>query len=123
MVDTPSTSTCKSNDNDIKTFTIIIGNSKHLTFKYTDILDPPQLTFANNIPRLDRLWDDEGPNWDPVDCSKVSIISGTTVALRYWPDIYKYKDDKRWQVAKAPWTEWKVCYFISSCFHAEYISF
>lgn len=108
MVDAPSASTGKSSD-DTKKFTITIGNGKRLTFEYANIIDPPQLTFASNISRLDRLWDDERPNWDQTDCGKVSIIRGATVALRYWPDVYKHKNDKRWHGAKTLWIEWKVC--------------
>lgn len=108
MADAVVTMPARPSANDM-TYTITIGNGERVTFKYVDILDPPQLTFATNIPRLDRVWDDERPNWDADDCAKISVLRGVTVALRYWPDVFKFKDDKRWLAAKTNWTEWKVC--------------
>jgi len=107
MHDTPVPAASPVDSGDVTVYRIGIGNGKRLAFKYTDILDPPHVTFVTNIARLDRVWDDEAPNWDAGDCSKISIIKGATVALRYWPDIYKNKNDQRWKGVKAVWTEWK----------------
>ncbi|KAJ3850948.1 hypothetical protein EV368DRAFT_2754, partial [Lentinula lateritia] len=76
------------------TSTIKIAHGRSLNFESADICDPRQISFATNIPRLEHVWDDEGPNWDPADCGvNLLSINGTPIALRYWPE--------------KNWTEWK----------------
>ncbi|KAJ3904864.1 hypothetical protein F5879DRAFT_953002 [Lentinula edodes] len=91
-----------------KLFEIILANQNVLRFKYHDIPEPLlQLSFAHDIIRLDRIWDDKRPNWDPVDCATVSVINGVPVALCYWQQVYKGKKDQRWDGIKGVWSEWR----------------
>jgi hypothetical protein len=91
------------------TYTIYLAKRQALSFEYSDIPDlTQQLSFAGDIARLDRVWDDEGVNWNTEECRKISSIKGVAVALRYWPDVYRNKKDNRWKGIKATWTEWKV---------------
>lgn len=91
--------------------TIKIAHGQLLHFKSADVHDPRQISFATNISRLERVWDDEGPNWDPVDCgTNLLSISGTPIALRYWPEVFSGKKDARWRALKKNWTEWKVSF-------------
>ncbi|KAJ3858648.1 hypothetical protein EV359DRAFT_20897, partial [Lentinula novae-zelandiae] len=69
------------------TFELILANHQRLSFCYLDIPEPLlQLSFANDIARLDHIWDDAGPKWDPKDCATVSSIKGVPVALCYWQE-------------------------------------
>ncbi|KAJ4484560.1 hypothetical protein C8R41DRAFT_868552 [Lentinula lateritia] len=91
-----------------KLFEIILANQNVLRFKYHDIPEPLlQLSFAHDIIRLDHIWDDKQPNWDPVDCATVSVINGVPVALCYWQQVYKGKKDQRWDSIKGVWSEWR----------------
>ncbi|KAJ3834183.1 hypothetical protein F5878DRAFT_631192 [Lentinula raphanica] len=91
-----------------RSFVLRIAHGQTFSFKLSDVRVPDQLTFAPDIPRLDRVWDDEGPNWDPIDCgTNILSIKGIPIALRYWPDVFSRKKDKRWQALKSTWTEWK----------------
>ncbi|KAJ3901074.1 hypothetical protein F5879DRAFT_808005 [Lentinula edodes] len=88
--------------------TIKIAHGQLVNFESADIRDPRQISFATNIPRLERVWDDEGPNWDPADCgANLLLINGTPIALRYWPEVFSGKKDARWKALKKNWTEWK----------------
>ncbi|KAJ4476811.1 hypothetical protein C8R41DRAFT_963939, partial [Lentinula lateritia] len=91
-----------------KSFEIILANQKLLRFKYHDIPEPSlQLSFTHDIARLDRIWDDKGSHWDPMDCATVSSINGVPVALCYWQQIYKGKKDQHWDGIKGMWSEWR----------------
>ncbi|KAJ3779706.1 hypothetical protein GGU10DRAFT_438033 [Lentinula aff. detonsa] len=91
-----------------ETFVLKIADGKTVTFKQSDVRAPNQVSFATNISRLDRVWDDESPNWDPVDCgTRLLSINGVPIALRYWRNVYGGKKDKRWRGIKGIWTEWK----------------
>ncbi|KAJ3849118.1 hypothetical protein EV368DRAFT_13220, partial [Lentinula lateritia] len=58
-----------------------------IKYQYSDVREPQQISFVADIACLDRIWDDEGPNWDPLDCGKNLLeINGTSIALRYWCD-------------------------------------
>ncbi|KAJ3891932.1 hypothetical protein GG344DRAFT_64992 [Lentinula edodes] len=88
--------------------TIKIAHGQVLNFNRADVHDPRQISFATNIPRLERVWDDEGTNWDPADCgTNLLSINGTPIALRYWPEVFSGKKDARWRALKKNWTEWK----------------
>ncbi|KAJ3859140.1 hypothetical protein EV359DRAFT_9544, partial [Lentinula novae-zelandiae] len=64
-----------------------LGSEELFTIRNVTSANPPSITFASNIPRLDHVWDDERPSWDPEDCSKNLLsINGTPIALRYWQD-------------------------------------
>ncbi|KAJ3849436.1 hypothetical protein EV368DRAFT_19352, partial [Lentinula lateritia] len=74
--------------------TIKIAHGQLLHFQSADVQDPRQISFATNISCLEHVWDNKGPNWDPVDCgTNLLSINSTPIALRYWPE--------------KNWTEWK----------------
>ncbi|KAJ3871767.1 hypothetical protein F5051DRAFT_433587 [Lentinula edodes] len=67
-----------------------------------------QISFATNIACLDKVWDDEGPNWDPSDCGKNLLhINGVAIALRYWHNVFCRKKGGAWGWLKKSWIEWK----------------
>ncbi|KAJ3964238.1 hypothetical protein EV361DRAFT_956140 [Lentinula raphanica] len=79
---------------------LVIGHGQVVTYRYSNVRQPPQISFAGKIPCLSRVWDDEHPSWDPVDCTNNLLeINGTAIALRYWPD---------------GWNEWK---YVAERFH------
>ncbi|KAJ3861706.1 hypothetical protein EV359DRAFT_66261 [Lentinula novae-zelandiae] len=88
--------------------TMKIAHRQLLNFNRANVHDPRQISFATNISRLERVWDDEGANWDPADCgTNLLSINGTPIALRYWPEVFSGKKDARWRALKKNWTEWK----------------
>lgn len=91
------------------TFSLAIGHGQIIRYKYSDIREPRQISFATNIVRLDRIWDDESLNWDPIDCTRNLLqINGTAIALRYWQTVFSGKKNRVWSWLKKLWTEWKV---------------
>ncbi|KAJ4497728.1 hypothetical protein C8R41DRAFT_865216 [Lentinula lateritia] len=90
------------------TFSLAIGHGQIIRYKYSDIREPRQISFATNIVRLDRVWDDESLNWDPIDCARNLLqINGTAIALRYWQTVFSGKKNRVWSWLKKLWTEWK----------------
>ncbi|KAJ3806187.1 hypothetical protein F5876DRAFT_80954 [Lentinula aff. lateritia] len=90
------------------TFSLAIGHGQIIRYKYSDIREPRQISFATNIVRLDRVWDDESLNWDPIDCARNLLqINGTAIALRYWQMVFSGKKNRVWSWLKKLWTEWK----------------
>ncbi|KAJ3827448.1 hypothetical protein F5880DRAFT_1683012 [Lentinula raphanica] len=89
---------------------LVIGHGQVIQYNYyRDVHEPRQISFALNIPRLSRVWDDEHPSWDPVDCSENLLeINGKAIALRYWPEIFRgRKGSSTWSWLKKLWTEWR----------------
>ncbi|KAF8827161.1 hypothetical protein HHX47_DHR5000771 [Lentinula edodes] len=111
-----SDNSAESSDNSItstdeyeKVYLLTVGLGRIIRFKDCDLREPPSITFASNIPRLDRVWDDERPSWDPQDCGKNLLsINGTPIALRYWRDVFSGKKSNVWASLKKLWSEWKV---------------
>lgn len=46
------------------TRTLKLANDLSITFSEDEVPDPPAVGFANNIPALNRMWDDTSPAWD-----------------------------------------------------------
>ncbi|KAJ3867260.1 hypothetical protein EV359DRAFT_78744 [Lentinula novae-zelandiae] len=91
-----------------KVYLLTVGLGRIIRYKDCDLREPPSITFASNIPRLDRVWDDERPSWDPQDCGKNLLsINGTPIALRYWRDVFSGKKSSVWATLKKLWSEWK----------------
>ncbi|KAJ3711751.1 hypothetical protein C8R42DRAFT_688556 [Lentinula raphanica] len=89
---------------------LVIGHGQVIQYNYyLDVHEPRQISFALNIPRLSRVWDDEHPSWDPVDCGENLLeINGKAIALRYWPEIFRgRKASSTWSWLKKLWTEWR----------------
>lgn len=78
-----------------------------LTIRYTDqdVKDPSTLTFVEDIPGLNRMWDDTSEFWDGI--SELTI-QGHPIPLMYWGDAYKYSGDSRWKGLKSKVHGWKV---------------
>lgn len=71
------------------------------------IPDPPAASFANNIPRLNRMWDDHSKFWDR---DSVVEISGHPIALVHLPKLYKHGKPGQWKGLKSRWGDWRVRY-------------
>lgn len=76
-----------------------------ITFTQDDVPDPPAVSFADDIPKLNSMWDDSPAHWGR---EAHLIINGHLIPLVYWPDAYRYGKKKQWQGTKAKWHEWKV---------------
>lgn len=53
-----------------------------------------------------RMWDDDWPTWNPSEA--VLRIQGEPIALKHWPDVYKYGKSGQWAGTKKNWTQWQV---------------
>jgi hypothetical protein len=63
----------------------------------------PATSFAENIERLNQMWDDTSAYWKN---DSVVTIGNHSIALIYWPEIFKKTG--LWSAHKSNWTEWKV---------------
>ncbi|KAJ3846397.1 hypothetical protein EV368DRAFT_69959 [Lentinula lateritia] len=86
---------------------VTIGHGQVIYYKYREVREPRQISFVTDIARLDRVWDDEQPNWDPVDCGSLLEINGAPIALKYWKQVFSHKNDGAWSWLKRLWVEWK----------------
>jgi hypothetical protein len=73
------------------------------------------VTFAQDIPRLNGMWDDMTPHWSG---SSVLVIRGRPIPIMYWREVYMYAKEKKnqWKGTKAKWFEWKVSFAHSLSF-------
>ncbi|KAJ7652341.1 hypothetical protein DFH06DRAFT_534806 [Mycena polygramma] len=62
----------------------------------------PATSFAENIERLNQMWDDTSAYWKN---DSVLVIHDHPTALIYWPEIFKKTG--LWVAHKSNWTEWK----------------
>ncbi|KAJ3870872.1 hypothetical protein F5051DRAFT_434300, partial [Lentinula edodes] len=105
--ESPANSITFANEHE-KVYVVTVGFGKIVRYKERDLCEPPSITFATNISRLDRVWDDEQPSWDPEDCGKNLLsINGVPIALRYWRDVFSGKKNSVWASLKKLWSEWK----------------
>ncbi|KAJ3753402.1 hypothetical protein EV360DRAFT_87831 [Lentinula raphanica] len=66
------------------------------------------ISFSGCIDRLDRVWDDERPNWDPRDCGQNLLkINGVPIALQYWQEVFSGKRSSVWSWLKKSWNQWR----------------
>ncbi|KAG5633956.1 hypothetical protein H0H81_004196 [Sphagnurus paluster] len=79
--------------------TLRLGNGTLISFTERDVPDPPAVSFATNIPQLNRMWDDTSPHWDHRSHLN---IDGQPIALVYWPELYKYWKIGQWQDSDIP---------------------
>ncbi|KAJ3846074.1 hypothetical protein EV368DRAFT_89583, partial [Lentinula lateritia] len=86
---------------------LTVGHGQVICYKYREVREPRQISFVTDIARLDRVWDDEQPNWDPVDCGSLLEINGAPIALKYWKQVFSRKNDGAWSWLKRLWVEWK----------------
>jgi hypothetical protein len=84
-----------------------LGNGTTIRFSEADTPDPPAVSFAHDIPRLNGMWDDKTPHWSG---SSALVIQGQPIAIEYWCEIYSYRKEKKnqWKGTKAKVFEWGV---------------
>ncbi|KAJ7093977.1 hypothetical protein B0H15DRAFT_799017 [Mycena belliarum] len=102
----PSTSCVPSivSPSKVPTRTITLGNKISLTLTVDEVkhISVPATSFAEDIGRLNQMWDDISPHWKN---DSVLIISNHAIALVYWPEVFKKTG--LWSAHKSAWTEWK----------------
>jgi hypothetical protein len=82
-----------------------LGNGRTLCFAKQSVPDPPSISFARDLPRLMRMWDDDLPEWNPSEA--VLRIQGEPIALKHWQRVYRYGKPGQWAGTKKNWTHWK----------------
>ncbi|KAJ3925620.1 MAG: hypothetical protein NXY57DRAFT_1043959 [Lentinula lateritia] len=96
---------------------LTIGHGKAIYYKYSQVHEPCQISFVTDIAGLDRVWDDEQPNWDPLDCGRnLLAINGIPIALKYWKQVFSRKNDSAWSWLKRLWVEWK---YVAECYRSS----
>ncbi|KAJ7089344.1 hypothetical protein B0H15DRAFT_800670 [Mycena belliarum] len=100
----PKTSLSTSCVPNVPTRTITLGNGISLTLTVDEVkhISVPATSFAEDIGRLNQMWDDISPHWKN---DSVLIISTHAIALMYWPEVFKKTG--LWSAHKSAWTEWK----------------
>lgn len=87
---------------------IKLANGRMLGFSKLSIPDPPSISFAKDVPRLVRMWDDSASEWDSSEA--VLRVQGEPIALKYWPNLYRYGTGQ-WAGIKKNWSKWQVRVF------------
>ncbi|KIO00203.1 hypothetical protein M404DRAFT_153322 [Pisolithus tinctorius Marx 270] len=90
--------------------TLTLGDGTVLAFTLADIGDPTAVGFSKDIPRLNSMWDDTSPHWTG---QSTLTIKGRPIAIKYWPEVYRYAHNRQWKGIKHNWTCWKAsiqCY-------------
>ncbi|KAG1726597.1 hypothetical protein EDB19DRAFT_1833400 [Suillus lakei] len=59
---------------------------------------PPAVSFANDIPHLNAMWDDDTAHWLN---ESVITIQGHPITIKYWPLLYHYGHDQQWKGTKS----------------------
>ena len=89
-----------------------LGNGTVLCFSKQSVPDPPAISFATDIPWLIQIWDDSSAEWDPTRA--VLRIQGQPIALKHWPDVYRYGTGQ-WAGIKKTWANWQVSFCPRFC--------
>lgn len=92
------------------TRTIVLGHGQCVEFTAHDVGPPPAVSFANDLPQLNRMWDDTSKHWDG---HSVLTIKGTPIPIVYWKEVYARSKSGvwkpgHWKQVKGRWSEWKV---------------
>ncbi|KAJ3774104.1 hypothetical protein FB446DRAFT_702540 [Lentinula raphanica] len=78
---------------------LMIGHGQVITYRYSELRQPPQISFVGKIPRSSRVWDDEHSSWDPVDCGNNLLEIN---------EVYRgRKGSTTWSWLKKLWNEWR----------------
>jgi len=96
-------------DSAAKAHMLKLGNGTLLHLADDEIPDPPAVSFVNDIPRLNAMWDDHTEHWEG---KSVFTIQGHPIAIEHWPLLYRYGRERQWQGTKSRWSDYWVC---SSC--------
>lgn len=93
-----------------------LGDGTCIEFTADEAGPPPAISFADNLPGLNRMWDDRSGNWDG---QSALVIKGIPIPIVYWRAVYgrlkSEKSGKAWKVGdwkklKRSWSEWKVSF-------------
>ncbi|KAJ3759915.1 hypothetical protein EV360DRAFT_81673 [Lentinula raphanica] len=84
---------------------LVLANGTVITFSPSTVPDPPLVSFADDIPKLVRMWDDAAPDYQVTEC--LLKVEGHGIPLRLWEHVYKYGGDQRWKGTKDKWGKWK----------------
>lgn len=76
-----------------------------ISFAISDTPDPVAVTFVQDIPRLNAMWDDTSSHWGR---ESVLTIGGHPIPVMYWPEVYRYGRTRQWEGTKSRWTDWRV---------------
>jgi hypothetical protein len=87
-----------------------LGDGTEVSFVVSNVPDPVAVTFKQDIPRLNAMWDDTSPYWRK---ESVLTIEGHPIPIVYWPDVYRYGKYGQWQGTKSQWCGWRVSECIS----------
>jgi hypothetical protein len=87
---------------------LVIGE-KVISFYASEVPDPPAISFATNLARLNSLWDEAYAK--PSEHPPVLFIKGEGIPIVYWPDVFKYTGGRKWEGIKHEYFTWKVCFF------------
>ncbi|KAG2117436.1 hypothetical protein BD769DRAFT_1362816 [Suillus cothurnatus] len=74
-----------------------LGDGTKVSFVVSDVPDPVTVTFKQDIPRLNAMWDDTSPYWRE---ESVLTIEGCPIPIVYWPHVYHYGKYGQWQGTK-----------------------
>ena len=110
----PSAASTTSSDNihnqndrdDNNEVEVRVSNETVLRVSRSIIPDPPLISYAKDIGKLNRVWDNTSPFWSPKEAP--FQIEGTPVALIYWKELYAYGKAGHWKATKSKWADWKV---------------
>lgn len=76
-----------------------------MSFAVSDTPDPVAVTFVQDIPRLNAMWDDTSSHWRG---ESVLTIQGHPIPIKYWPEVYRYGKTRQWEGTKSRWIDWRV---------------
>jgi hypothetical protein len=82
-----------------------LGDGTTVSFSISSMPDPVAVTFVQDIPRLNAMWDDTSSHWEG---ESVLTIEGHPIPVVYWREIYRYGKVGQWKGMKSRWTDWKV---------------
>ena len=85
---------------------IKLGNNKLIHFSECEVPDPPFVSFAKDLRRLMRMWDDTSAEWNPAEA--VLHIKKEPIAVKYWKSVYSYGKPGHWGGIKKNWAHWRV---------------
>jgi hypothetical protein len=90
-------------DNEIE---VRLSHMTVMKVRHSMIPDPPLVSYAKDIAKLNRVWDDTSPFWSAAEVP--FQIQEVPVALVYWKDLYAYGKTGHWKGIKSKWADWKV---------------
>jgi hypothetical protein len=99
-------------DEQISKRTLILADGTCLVFAEADVPNLPTTTFADNIPHLNRMWDDTSNYWNG---ESVLMIHGHPIPIVRWPDVYKRWRRGDWDTIKSNYVDWKVWLSLRVC--------